>query len=457
MKKGAVELTDSKVARLKSAEKNYRVWDRACPGFGLEVTPAGARRWVVVTTLTVGAKQRRQWHTLGNWPLKNVEDARLEAANLKSQVRKGEDPKAVIAAKLEAVRVGEFLDRYYAEVLQVRVTWEGKKLTVIKTGKGATGVPEKRNGKEPVRSFERWVRPAMADRAMRDIGPAEINDLLFRISKDTPIQANRLRSMLLRLFAQAEVWELRPANSNPVRVVKRNTENPSRERRLTQREVVKLGAVIREDQARKAPRKANEAGPVNPFAVAGIKLALLTGMRKGEVLGLRREWVHLVDKEIIIPIGFHKTSKQTKKPRIVRLCAAARALLKQMPQVLGNPYVIPGERPGAHLDDLKGPWRRLREQAGLAVKDDPADDDATLHDCRRTFGSIGEDLGLKGFVGELLGHAEQTVTDIYTRAAAERLQEAAEIIGGRIAALLAGEIDLDQEAREAAKKPAERA
>ena len=47
------------------------------------------------------------------------------------------------------------------------------------------------------------------------------------------------------------------------------------------------------------------------------------------------------------------------------------------------------------------------------------------HDLRRTFASVGSDLGLKGFMGELLGHAEQTVTDIYTRTAAQRLKEAA--------------------------------
>ena len=452
MRKSGVELTESKVARLKPSEKNYRVWDRSCPGFGIEITPAGAKRWVVVTCLTVGGIQRRQWHTLGSWPMKNVETARLEAANLKDQVRKGEDPKAAIIARREAPRMNEFLDRYYAEVLEVKVTVEDGELTVLKTGRDATGIPEKKNGKEPVRSLERFVRPALGDRVVRDIGPAEMSDLLFRIGKKTPILANRLRSMLISLFAQAERWELRAAGSNPVKVIKRTTENPGRERRLTEQEIVKLGTTIRENQARTGRRKATDPWVEDPYAVAGITLALLTGMRKGEVLGLRWEWVHLDENLIRIPAGFHKTGKKTKKQRIVRLCAAARGILEGIPQALGNPFVIVGERPGAHLDDLKGPWRRLREQAGLAVKGDPAEDDVTVHDLRRTYASVGKDLGLKGFVGELLGHAEQSVTDIYTRAAAERLQEAAEAIGGRIAGLLAGEINLDQEAQDAKAK-----
>jgi integrase len=102
-------------------------------------------------------------------------------------------------------------------------------------------------------------------------------------------------------------------------------------------------------------------------------------------------------------------------------------------------------RPSA---DLQGPWKALREAAGLAVEDKPADDDPGLHDLRRTFASVGADLGLKGFVGELLGHSEQTVTDIYTRSAAEPLHDAAEKIGARIEGILTGAIDPGKEAED---------
>ena len=52
---------------------------------------------------------------------------------------------------------------------------------------------------------------------------------------------------------------------------------------------------------------------------------------------------------------------------------------------------------------------------------------------------------MKGFVGELLGHAEATVTDIYTRSAAEPLHQAAEKIGARIEGILSGAIDPEVE------------
>jgi len=74
---------------------------------------------------------------------------------------------------------------------------------------------------------------------------------------------------------------------------------------------------------------------------------------------------------------------------VVRLCAAARAILESLPRMLGNPYVIVGELPGTHLVDLNGPWRRLRVTAGLAVAGKPADEDVTIHDLRRTIPACG--------------------------------------------------------------------
>ena len=93
-------------------------------------------------------------------------------------------------------------------------------------------------------------------------------------------------------------------------------------------------------------------------------------------------------------------------------------------------------------------WERIREAAKLAINGEPTDEDPGLHDLRRTFASVGAGLGLKGFVGELLGHAEASVTDIYTRSAAEPLHDAAEKIGTRIEGILTGKIDPEKELQE---------
>jgi integrase len=67
---------------------------------------------------------------------------------------------------------------------------------------------------------------------------------------------------------------------NPVRGIRRNKDR-SIERYLTSDELTRLSAALVRASAR----------VVNPYAIAAIKLLLLTGMRKSEVLTLRRSWI----------------------------------------------------------------------------------------------------------------------------------------------------------------------
>jgi hypothetical protein len=137
------------------------------------------------------------------------------------------------------------------------------------------------------------------------------------------------------------------------------------------------------------------------------------------------------------------------------------AHLKATTPTLGCPFVVPGKPrvdkegkvlPWEPIVALQAPWERIRYAAALAPRDEKTgvykdeENNPGWHDLRRTFASVGADLGLKGFVGELLGHAEATVTDIYTRAAAEPLHEAAEKIGARIDGILSGVVDPEKEA-----------
>ena len=236
----------------------------------------------------------------------------------------------------------------------------------------------------------------------------------------------------------------------PVVVVKKPSTEASRDRRLTDLELKALGAAL---QASTEPE---------PFLLA-VRLALLAGMRKGEIAACRWEWVDLETGEIHIPPDFHKSGHKSRKVRVIHCCSALVTFLKATVRTLGCPYVVPGKPradkegkplPWEPIVGLQGPWERIREAAGLAPRDKETgayldeENNPGLHDLRRTFASVGADLGLKGFVGELLGHAEASTTDIYTRPAAERLHDAAETIGARIAGILSGAIDPEKEAEE---------
>ena len=104
-------------------------------------------------------------------------------------------------------------------------------------------------------------------------------------------------------------------------------------------------------------------------------------------------------------------------------------MLAEIARVEGNPHVIPGRKPGAHLTDLQHPWRRIRRRAGL--------DDVRLHDFRHTFASMAVCSG-KGLpiIGKLLGHTQVQTTARYAHLAADPLRGAANDVAGELAKAL---------------------
>jgi integrase len=106
----------------------------------------------------------------------------------------------------------------------------------------------------------------------------------------------------------------------------------------------RLGAALADAQ-----RKQTET----PFALAAIGLLVFTGGRLGEILTLRWDYVDLESGVLRLPHS--KTGA-----KLIYLNAAAIKLLRTMPRMEGNPHVIAGHKPGAHLVELQKPWRRIR-------------------------------------------------------------------------------------------------
>lgn len=465
MKKGAKVLTDSFVLGLKKESSKYCVWDNSCPGFGVEVTPSGAKLMVAKTC----QDGRRAWHTLGQYGVSgeewtdastgqvksrrwNVTDFRLKAQILKDQVRKGEDPKAAIEAKKAAAlarrqrfTVDQLADRFIKDHIRAEVSREGDRQIIRKIGAEGSG-NRLSTAKEHIRLIEKFVRPALGALPVEDVGTSEIAGMLKKIQDKTPIQANRVRAVLSKMFSRAEIWELRPAGSNPVRVQDREPEN-KRERNLSDKEIQILGVALC-----RAENPEKEADAVSQYPLAALRLAILTGMRKGEILALRWDWVNLEDKELRIPAEHHKTGAKTRKDRAVLLCDAACTLLESLPRQLGNPYVIAGRSKAAWVN-LQTPWEEVRTLAGL--DDEDPEKQVHFHDLRRTFASVATRMGYPEiWIAALLGHSAGTVTAGYARADMQDdpLRKALEAIGGRIAGLMDGTIDLEQEGKKAKEK-----
>jgi integrase len=158
--------------------------------------------------------------------------------------------------------------------------------------------------------------------------------------------------------------------------------------------------------------------------VAAIRLLVFTGARRNEILTLK--WEHVDFERACLRLPDSKTGAKT-----VHLNPPALELLTSLPRVEGNPYVIPGERAGAHLVNIEKPWRRIRARAGL--------EGVRLHDLRHSFASFGAGAGLGlPIIGALLGHTQAATTARYAHLAADPLKQANDLIGARIAAAMTG-------------------
>ena len=165
--------------------------------------------------------------------------------------------------------------------------------------------------------------------------------------------------------------------------------------------------------------ESEENGGATPEAIAAIRLLILTGCRRGEILGLRWEEVDLESRELRL--------QDTKTgPRVVPLSPAAVRLLAGLPRSGGSPWVIPGRKPGTHMVRLGNAWRLLRKRAGL--------NDVRLHDLRHSFASsalaLGESLPM---IARLLGHRQIASTARYAHLARASVHEAAARVAGSLA------------------------
>jgi integrase len=184
-----------------------------------------------------------------------------------------------------------------------------------------------------------------------------------------------------------------------------------KERFLSEAEVARLSDTVavmeREDR-------------LSPGAAAAIRLLLLTGCRKSEILSLRWEWVDFERGCLRLPDS--KTG-----PKVVPLAAAAMELLNGLPRA--SEYVLPAGKGIGHYTGLQKDWERVRVRAGLHG--------LRLHDLRHSFASFAVADGHTLFmVGKVLGHKQARTTEGYAHLATDPLRAIADRTAARIAAAM---------------------
>ncbi len=105
-------------------------------------------------------------------------------------------------------------------------------------------------------------------------------------------------------------------------------------------------------------------------------------------------------------------------------------MIQAIPEIVGNPHLLPARGGTGHLKDIQSAWERIRDAAGLS--------DVRLHDLRHAFASLGVGNGDTLFVvGALLGHRSPQTTHRYAHLADHPLKSAADRISAEAARLMA--------------------
>lgn len=365
------------------------LWDGGLPGFGLRCRESGARNYF----LKYRINGRVRWWTIGAhgapW---TADSARTEALRLLGEVAQGKDPAATRDAGREAPTVKELVARFIKEHCETK--------------------NKPRTKEEYERLLDTFIVEPLGSQRVGDVcreDLAKIHDKL----RDTPYQANRVIAVTSKLFNWAERRGLRTDGSNPCRHLERYGER-KRERFLSEAELAQLGEAL---------RKMEREELISPWIAAAIRLLILTGARRGEILDLRWDEVDLNRAQLSLRDS--KTGAKT-----IYLSPAAKQILSKLPRLDGNPFVIVGQRKGRNLVNMSKAWKELRTEAKLGG--------TRLHDLRHSYASVGVERGLSlPIIGALLGHTQVSTTARYAHLSANPVRAASDLIGKSIQSAIA--------------------
>lgn len=416
----AIKLTKRRVHALLPRADRFDIYDSDLSGFAVRVTPDGVKTFSLVYRAGTGRAAPKRRMTIGRYGPLTVEEARQIARKSLSDVLRGCDPAVERAQDKRAPTLARLGVDYLADVRIRRKTTTAREYT---------------------RLWERHVCPALGTHRVVDVRPADIARL-HSTMRDTPYSANRVLALLGSFFTYAERQGIRPKRTNPAHEIETFAER-SRERFLTQAEVVRLGNALNLAEraglppastrrrkwktgatAKHRPKSADKPKPANPFAVAAIRFLLLTGWREREALTLR--WDDVDFARGIATLSDSKTGKSVRA-----IGAPALLLMSELPRFDGSPYVFPGRSPGQPLVEINRVWYAVRHAARL--------EDVRLHDLRHSFASVSASSGGSLLIiGKLLGHRESATTAKYAHLLDDPVKAAADAASGQIAAWLHG-------------------
>lgn len=413
MPNGSISKRSVDAFKCASGKDREILWDNELAGFGVIAFPSGKKIYAVQYRKDGRSRRSR----IGEHGRLTPDEARSQAKRLLGRVEEGGDP----IAERKAARAVRTLREVSSDFMALHIAAKRKG----------------RTGEEYTRLLKLHIIPQLGSRRMKDINRADVSRLHSRVSKVTPFAANRSVAVISSIWNWAARRDEVKFADNPAKGIEKNPEK-GRERYLSGAELARLGDALREAEtvglpylvdasnpkSKYGPKEGQRRPPLDPFAVAAIRLLILTGARLREILDAKWDYVDFERGMMHLPDS--KTGKKT-----LYLSAPSLEVLANLPRVDGNPHIIPGDKPGAPRADLKKPWNAIRRASGL--------EDVRIHDLRHSFASVGAgaSLGLP-VIGKLLGHSQPATTARYAHLDADPLRKAADTIGAAISGAMNG-------------------
>ena len=366
-------LTDTSLKALKPRAKTYTVTDER--GLYVEVFPTGGVIWRFRYRLN--GKQEKL--TLGKYPALTLKNARLKRDEAAQLVAMGQSPASEKQlAKTQAATsatVADFGERYVREI----VAKDRKDVTL------------------PRRYFDKSIVPAIGSKAIADVTTDDVRAIIWR-KKDEGFDAaaGQVRGVLKRMFDYAMTCGVSPTNPVLALPMRHVHKAVARDRTLSPEEIKVFLRATFESNIRRQ------------FKV-GLHLALLTMVRKSELLRARWIDVDMEAAEWQIPVEHSKTGKA----HIVYLSHQAVELFAELKKLAGSSsLVMPGRsslaKPFAH-NAINSALK-----VALAGQDVPH---FTIHDLRRTASTLLHEKGWASDVVEkALNHTIGGVRGVYNKA-----------------------------------------
>ncbi len=406
MAKITKRLVDSLVPE---AGRDVFSWDSELKGFGLRVKPSGMKSFLIQYRNLEGRTRRL---VLGQYGALTPEVARDLARKKLTAVAEGEDPSADRHAARVGMTVSEVCDWYLEQAEAGRILGRNRR-------------PIKASTLQMDRSrIESHIKPLLGSRMVSGLTLHDIESMQADIAAGKSARgrkgrggrttggagvASRTVGTLRSLLGHAA--RLKIISENPAEGV-RQLAGERRQRRLIDDELRRLGQVMREASAEGE----------HPMGLGAIRLMLLTGFRRMEALGLKREWLDHEKHCIRFP--------DTKSGAQIRVLGdAAMACIDSLPTRDGSPFFFPADWGDGHFIGVVRVLDRMCAKGKL--------DDVTPHVLRHTFASVAGDLGFSELtIAGLLGHSARGVTQGYVH-----LDTALIVAANRVSAEIAQMLD----------------